>query len=184
MKGRNGLCVVVGTLLFAATTAAEKPQGTERLPSRDAVFISKDDFHRAVAAPGSAGMINASLGSVRAGDDRINVDEIKRLDAAAEGPVSHTIVTEIYYILEGGGHMEIGGAITDPAPLLTDGKPTNPAGIGPSMRGSKMTGGSTHHVKPGDVVMIPPGTPHRFVSLDGFVTYMVVRVNPGYERGK
>ena len=181
MKRRKSLSVAIGTLLFVTTIGA---QITERPASRDAVFIAKDDFHKAATSPGSSGMTVASLGSVRAGDDRINVEEIKRLDAVAEGPVSHNVVTEIYYIIEGGGMMETGGTITDAAPMLTNLKPTNPAGIGPSMRGTKMTGGSTHHVEPGDVVMIPPGTPHRFQSLDGFVTYMVVRVNPGYERGK
>ena len=44
MKGRERLCVVVGTLLFATTVAAEKPQGTERLPSRDAVFSPRTIF--------------------------------------------------------------------------------------------------------------------------------------------
>lgn len=47
-----------------------------------------------------------------------------------------------------------------------------------------MSGGTTRAVKAGDVIMIPPGVPHRFLSLDGFVTYMVVRVNPGFEKGR
>ena len=181
MIGRLSLPAALGALLFAAIIGAQTAPITA---SRDAVFIAKDDFRKAVITPSSSGMTLASLGSVRAGDDRINVDEIKRLDAAAEGPVSHNVVTEVYYILEGGGIMETGGTIPGATPLLTNGKPTNPASIGPSMGGTKITGGTTRHVGPGDVVMIPPGTPHHFLSLDGFVTYMVVRANPGYERGK
>lgn len=150
-----------------------------------AVFIAKDDFPKALlAVPGGAGIGLASLAAVRAGDDRISVDELKRIDVAAEGPVSHTNVTEVYYILVGGGVMETGGTITDAVPMLTKGQPTNPASIGPSMRGTKMVGGTPHHVTVGDVVIVPPGVPHRFVSLDGLVTYLVVRVNPGYEHKK
>jgi mannose-6-phosphate isomerase-like protein (cupin superfamily) len=176
--------VAGGTLLLAASFAPQTGWSAEPPASRQVVFLTNDELARAVSAPSTTGMTMASLGSVRADDDRISVDEIKRWDAAAEGPVSHTVVTEVYYILDGGGIMETGGTMTDPVPLLTDGKPTNPASIGASLRGTKISGGSTHHVARGDVVMIPPGTPHRFLSLDEFVTYIVVRVNPGYERGK
>jgi mannose-6-phosphate isomerase-like protein (cupin superfamily) len=170
--------------MLSCTVTATHGQVVATPAGRDAVFVSKEDLAAAVATKLPPGMTLASLGAVRAGNDRIGVDEIKRLDAAAEGPVSHSVVTEIYYVIEGGGTMETGGTILDPAPMLTNGKPTNPANIGPSVRGTKMSGGTTRAVKAGDVIMIPPGVPHRFVGLDGFVTYMVVRVNPGYEKGR
>ena len=183
MIGFRTLSIGVAALFVATMSGAQVTPATERPVSREAVFVGKDDFQKALASSTSSGMTVASLGAIRAGDDRITVEEINRTNAAAEGPVSHSIVTEIYYILEGGGSMETGGTIGDATPMLTDGKPTNLAGIGPSVRGTKMSGGIIHRVKAGDVVMIPPGTPHRFLSLDGHVTYIVIRANPGYERG-
>jgi mannose-6-phosphate isomerase-like protein (cupin superfamily) len=122
---------------------------------------------------------------VRAGDDRINVDVLQRSGTREEGPVSHRLVTEIYYILDGAGEIETGGEIPDPKPMTTaNGEPVNPANIGPSIRGDKIVGGTIRHISKGDVVMIPPNVPHRFKSLEGSITYMVVRMNPDYEKGK
>jgi mannose-6-phosphate isomerase-like protein (cupin superfamily) len=153
---------------------------------RDTVFITKDEFARAAAARASGSTTGlASLGAVRAGDDRINVDVLQRSGTREEGPVSHSLVTEIYYVLDGGGDIETGGAIPDPKPMTTaTGEPVNPANIGPSIRGDKIVGGTIRHISKGDTVMIPPGVPHRFKSLDGSITYMVVRMNPDYEKGK
>jgi mannose-6-phosphate isomerase-like protein (cupin superfamily) len=172
---------------FAFDVCVAQPGGPPQSPAPAAqtgvVFIGKDDLAKALAAR-AAGQQLATLAAVRAGDDRISVDVLKRVDAAAEGPVTHDVVTEVYYILEGGGMMETGGAIPNTEPMLTNGRPTNPANIGPSRRGVTIEGGSLRHVAAGDIVIIPPNTPHRFKSLDGSVTYLAVRLNPGYERSR
>ena len=169
-------------LAGGAALAQGLPQAAILPAQRGAVFISKEDFARALAAR-AAGSALGVVGAVRAGDDRVNVDVLRR-DAPDEGPVTHDAVTEIYYILEGGGDFATGGTLTDPKPMLTNGKPTNPASIGPSQKGTRVTGGTTRRVAAGDVVMLPPGVVHGFTRLDGHVTYMVVRVNPDYEKGR
>ena len=163
--------------LYTAVALAQAPPA-----QHDAVFIAKGDFAKALDARANGKGMSA-LGAVRAGDDRVNVDVLRR-DSPDEGPVSHNIVTEVYYIMEGGGDFATGGALVDPKPMMSNGKPTNPASIGPSMKSAKATGSTSHHVGAGDVVMIPPGVVHGFTRLDGHVTYMVVRFNPGYEKGK
>jgi mannose-6-phosphate isomerase-like protein (cupin superfamily) len=168
-----GLALIPGMALAQA-----KPVPAQR----DAVIIAKGDFDKVLAArSGGTGM--GAVAAVRAGDDRINVDVLRR-ETPDEGPVFHEVVTEIYYILDGGGDFATGGTLVDPRPMMKDGKPSNPASIGPSEKGSKVDGGTTHHVSAGDVVMIPPNVVHGFTKLDGHVTYMVVRVNPGYEKGR
>jgi mannose-6-phosphate isomerase-like protein (cupin superfamily) len=167
---------------LASTPCVVLAQAAALPAQRDAVFIAKGDFAKVLAArAGGAGL--GVVGAVRAGDDRINVDVLRR-DAPDEGPVTHDVVTEIYYILEGGGDFATGGSLIDPHPMMTNGKPSNPASIGPSKKADKASGGTTHHVETGDVVMIPPNVVHGFVKLDGHVTYMVVRVNPDFEKGK
>ena len=146
------------------------------------MFIAHGDFQKALYARASGKGMSA-VGAIRAGDDRVNLDVLRR-DTLDEWPTVHQAVTEIYYILEGGGDFATGGTLNDPQPMLTNGKPTNPASIGPSLKSEKSSGSSTHHVSAGDVVMIPPGVVHNFTKLDGHVTYMVVRVNPDYEKGK
>ncbi|WP_137787757.1 hypothetical protein [Sphingomonas sp. 3P27F8] len=165
-----------------AIPSAAPTQSKALEAQRDAVFIGKGDFAKVLAArAGGSGM--GAVGAVRAGDDRVNVDVLRR-DTPDEGPVLHKKVTEIYYILEGGGDFATGGTLVKPQPMMKDGKPSNPASIGPSLKGVSVAGGTTRRVEAGDVVMIPPNVVHGFVKLDGHVTYMVVRVNPGYEKGK
>lgn len=168
-------------LALLITSTAAQPQAREVPAQRDAVFIAKGDFARILAArAGGKGM--GAVGAVRAGDDRVNVDVLRR-DTPDDAPVLHEKVTEIYYIMEGGGEFATGGTLVDPRPMMSNGKPSNPASIGPSQKGAKVNGGTAHHLAAGDVVMIPPNVVHGFTKLDGHVTYMVVRVNPGYERG-
>ena len=172
----------LAALTLAFIPGAALAQAAPLPAERGAVFIAKGDFAKALAArAGGKGL--GVVAAVRAGDDRINVDVLRR-DAPDEGPVIHTLVTEIYYVLDGGGDFATGGTLVDPKPMMMNGKPSNPASIGPSLKGTSVTGGTTHHVAAGDVVMIPPNVVHGFVKLDGHITYMVVRVNPDYEKGK
>lgn len=67
-------------------------------------------------------------------------------------------VTEVYYILDGGGTYTTGGSMPDPR--------NRTAGI---------KGGVTNDIKPGDVVVIPPGTAHWFSKIKGHVTYIEAR---------
>lgn len=168
-----GLALLPG----CAHAQSETPQAAPLPAQTDAVFIAKGDFDKVLAArTGGTGM--GAVGAVRAGDDRINVDVLRR-ETPDEGPVLHQKVTEIYYILDGGGDFATGGTLIDPKAMTR-----NQASIGPSLKGAKVDGGTSHHVAAGDVVMIPPNVVHGFVKLDGHVTYMVVRVNPGFEKAQ
>jgi len=82
----------------------------------------------------------------------------------------HDRVTEVYQILTGAGMFETGGT-------LLEGKPVDltSEAAGPSIRGT-IEGGETRRMGPGDVVVIPPGVPHRFSKLEGTITYLVTRI--------
>jgi len=67
-------------------------------------------------------------------------------------------VTEVYYILEGTGSYTTGGTLPDPK--------NRTAGI---------KGGQTNDIKPGDIIIIPPGTAHWFSKINGQVTYIEAR---------
>lgn len=84
----------------------------------------------------------------------------------------HDRVTEIYQIVEGSGTLVTGGK-------LSDAKPTDLTRLnaGPSQTGVHQ-GGDSRRVGPRDVIIIPAGTPHRFSTLDGPITYLVYRFEP------
>jgi len=84
----------------------------------------------------------------------------------------HDRVTETYYILSGTGTLVTGGA-------LRDAKPTDLSRVNAGMsRTGAREGGEGRKLKPGDIVVIPAGTPHSFSALDGPISYLVYRFEP------
>jgi mannose-6-phosphate isomerase-like protein (cupin superfamily) len=63
----------------------------------------------------------------------------------------------VYYITEGSGEQITGGSYN------------------PKDRTAGITGGEKHPFKPGDAMIIPPGTAHWFSKINGHVTYIQVR---------
>lgn len=180
MKQR--IAVIVAFVSAAAISDAHA-QAVVLPISKEGVVLKRDDLIQSVQPKDNSAAVGlAPAGAIRAGDDRIMVDVLRRAGTTAENPVVHDVVTEIYNIIEGSGEIELGGVIADPKPMLTNGAPTNPANIGPSRNGTHVSGGKIHSFGPGDQIMIPPGTAHRFVKLNSPVIYSVVRVNPDYEK--
>jgi len=92
---------------------------------------------------------------------------VRRRQAGPNNASVHTAegdkqdVTEIYQILEGSGTYVTGGTMPDP-----------------NNRTAGIKGGESHDVKPGDFIVIPPGTAHWFSRINGQITYLEVRL-PG-----
>ncbi len=90
---------------------------------------------------------------------------VRRRQAGPNNASVHTAegdkqdVTEIYQILEGSGTYVTGGTIPDP-----------------DNRTAGIEGGESHDVKPGDFIVIPPGTAHWFSKINGQITYLEVRL--------
>lgn len=77
----------------------------------------------------------------------------------------HTWDTDLVYVLEGTATFVTGGEVID-------GAATGPGEI----RGASISGGTVRHLVPGDVVVVPNGTPHWFKEVDGPFLYYVVKV--------
>jgi glc operon protein GlcG len=77
----------------------------------------------------------------------------------------HTRDTDIIYMLEGS------------ATLVTSGALVEGENIGPEeIRGKAVRDGDTRRIVPGDVIVIPHGTPHWFKEVSGPINYYVVKV--------
>jgi quercetin dioxygenase-like cupin family protein len=77
----------------------------------------------------------------------------------------HDKETDTFHVLEGSATFVTGGT-------MIGGKVTAPG----QQRGKDMTGGETHHLTKGDVIVIPAGIPHWFKEVPQSITYYVVKV--------
>ncbi|HXS69602.1 MAG TPA: cupin domain-containing protein [Candidatus Polarisedimenticolia bacterium] len=78
----------------------------------------------------------------------------------------HEKDTDVFYITEGSATFVTGGTAADQ-------HTTAPGEI----RAPKIAGGEEHHLKKGDVIVIPAGVPHQFTAVDGTFLYFVVKVS-------
>jgi mannose-6-phosphate isomerase-like protein (cupin superfamily) len=111
-----------------------------------------------------AAKVTASMttpGTLASGSDH-NVS-MSRRDRAGQSEV-HDTETDVFYIMEGSATFVTGGTIVDA-------KTTAPGQI----RGTGITGGTTHTLAKGDVIVIPKGTPHWFKEVPEVVVYFVVK---------
>jgi mannose-6-phosphate isomerase-like protein (cupin superfamily) len=77
----------------------------------------------------------------------------------------HTRDTDIAYVLEGSATLVTGGTAVDLKEVATE-----------EFRGRAIRGGETRRLNPGDVVVIPNGTPHWFKEVKAPFLYYVVKV--------
>jgi glc operon protein GlcG len=77
----------------------------------------------------------------------------------------HARDTDIIYVLEGSATLVTGGRAIDAVPTAPE-----------ELRGSAIEGGETREIAPGDVVVVPNGTPHWFKQVQGPLLYYVVKV--------
>ena len=113
---------------------------------------------------------------VDAGGYNVGVYVVYRPKSAARTPVLHdTKVSEIYYVLEGGGTLLTGGTLA--------GQTRAPDANGPlaavnTARGTRIAGGQSRRIAKGDVVVIPGHVPHAWTDSDGDLAYLVIRPDP------
>ncbi|MCC6670674.1 MAG: heme-binding protein [Planctomycetes bacterium] len=87
-----------------------------------------------------------------------------RRDAAGLAEV-HADETDVIHVLTGQATFVTGGRVVEP-------RTTAPQEV----RGSGIEGGAVRTLAPGDVVVVPRGTPHWFQRVEAPFTYFVVKV--------
>jgi mannose-6-phosphate isomerase-like protein (cupin superfamily) len=76
----------------------------------------------------------------------------------------HTYETDVFYIVDGTATFVTGGT-------CADAKVTEPG----QLRGTAITGGETHHLKKGDVIIVPAGLPHQYTEVSNPFLYFIVK---------
>jgi mannose-6-phosphate isomerase-like protein (cupin superfamily) len=146
--------------LAAVAALAALPLGTARAQSDDASvrYLGHDEVAAAFAK----------------GKPMIEVGDYKIHASRREGPglvEIHTRDTDIAYVLQGSATLVTGGTAVGLKEIGNE-----------EFRGSAIQGGETRQLEPGDVVVIPNGTPHWFREVKTPFLYYVVKVRQAERR--
>lgn len=121
------------------------------------------------------------------GDYRLGVGVLYRGPTKPGAPVpaiSHSKVTEAFYIISGSGTLVTGGPVDNDRPFPPETEFVRLA-VGPSS-GGVFKGGDRRPLAAGDVVIVPAGVPHGFDDITDHLTYLSIRPDlagvlpPGY----
>ncbi len=158
-----GLC-----FLLAASTAAKA-----QAPSV-ATDISAEQVQAFIKGAPQDRNSDRPIRVVDAGGYHVGVFGVFRpKEAPITASVHQTSASETYIMLDGAGVLVTGGKLKDPV------KP-RPSTLGDwtDLGSTGIEGGVSRRLKKGDVVIIPGGVPHGWASVEGDVTYLIVRSDP------
>lgn len=172
-KRRRAGAVLVRTLLGLAlvgmlvtsTVSAQVPV----TPPPPAVIVNADRLSATMQASAANNTLDTKVAETPVKEGLIRVGVIYRTQPETRALV-HQELTEIYYIVEGGGTLVTGGRAEDAQPV------SDPPNLGPTPSFFvTQVGGETRRVGVGDVVILPAGLPHRLSELDGPTSYIIYR---------
>jgi len=146
-------------------------------PKAPVVGITAAEIERVLKYTGSEGAAtDRQMRVVDAGGYRVGIGVLRRgatRTGAPVGAISHSQVTEVFYIVSGSGTLVTGGTVDNERPYPPETEFVRLA-VGPSS-GGVFKGGDRRHVAPGDVVVVPAGTPHGFDDVTDQITYLSIR---------
>jgi len=157
---------IVGAI---GVSGAASAQQDEEIAIAGAAAVSTPGGSGIPAATGSTSFFDAATvtAAFAAGKPLVEVPGYKVHASRREKPglaEIHTDETNIIYVLEGTATFVTGGT-------AADAKVTEPG----QLRGSSITGGETHHLKKGDVIIVPNNTPHQFTEVSSPFLYFTVK---------
>jgi mannose-6-phosphate isomerase-like protein (cupin superfamily) len=165
------LVVLFSTL--AATAGAQSAA-----PSR-VVAITKADIDLVLKHVGpEGGATDRQIRVVDLGKYNVAVGVLHRgatREGAPVAAISHDRVTEVYYILSGGGTLVTGGKIMNGRRSGPESEVTTTLN-GPSCSGAIVGSDVVKKVvKTGDIIIIPAGVPHGWTDITDHVDYLSFR---------
>jgi cupin len=176
-------------IVFAVSIPARFPAQTQNtqsavphLPRGTATDIGSAEIQSLVQKTASERISDQAIRVISiSGEYNVGVGVVHRArtsGAQAGGGIEHSQITEIYHVIEGNATLVTGGSMDNRSEFPPD-SPVVTVLNGPSTRGGPIQNGVTRKIGPGDVVIIPPNTPHWFSEITSDqIVYLVVRVDP------
>jgi mannose-6-phosphate isomerase-like protein (cupin superfamily) len=174
---------VIRFLLLGWVTASLSAQSpAQHLPRGTATDVTNAEIMATVAKTASSPTSDQAIRVVSINNEyNVSIGVVHRAKRAATqtgGAIEHSQITEVYHVISGNGTLVTGGAIASPTESAPDSQVVKVLN-GPSTGGPTVEGGASRQLGPGDVVIIPPNTPHWFKEITSDqIVYLVVRVDP------
>ena len=168
---------ILSVLTMILATSPVQIQGLQGGPD-SATDISAAEIEAVSNALGNSIDLQIKVAAISQGNVAVGVLHRDRLvdeGGPARGLI-HRQVSEVYYVLSGGGTLVTGGNVSEGQEF--------PAGtnvvdvlVGPSFRATS-EGGRVRQISEGDVVVIPAGVFHAWSEIPDHVTYLSIRPDP------
>ena len=157
---------IAGLVLCVAAV----PQTAEQPKTAPATHVTKEQIQEFISKLPRERISDSPIRAIDVGGYKVGVFAVFRPKDSPQDAIYHdTNMTEILYILEGSATLITGGTIPDARP------PTRPGG---NYTGTKIEGGTSRHVGPGDVIITPGRTPHLWANIESDMSYLVFRPDP------
>ena len=165
---------------IAPVTASVKHEGTDQSPASAVTFVSAAEIKAAVEQNNTDAFSDSPLRTVPIqAKYNVGVAVVRRTKVDGRmlpDALIHNDVAEVYQIIEGEGVLVTDGVLESAKPLTAAAVVGE---IGPSSAGQSIVGGISRRVGPGDIVIIPPHTPHGFVEITTpRIVYTIIRIDP------
>ncbi len=153
----------------------------QHLPRGAATDVTNVEIQATVQKTTSAPVSDQAIRVVSVNDEyNVGIGVVHRAKTAgrsAGGAIEHSQITEVYHVIEGNATLVTGGVIESPRESPPESSVVKVLN-GPSTGGGMVKDGVSRKVGPGDVVIIPPNTPHWFSEITSDqIVYLVVRVD-------
>jgi mannose-6-phosphate isomerase-like protein (cupin superfamily) len=154
-------------LLFGLVGVNTAPAAAD--PPAAATYQSSTDLMAVLATKAAATPPPELMSAPVKAADHYQIHVVRR--TRPQDAIAHEVGSEIHSIIDGSATLVTGGTIVRPA----DG-----AGGG---RWATIQNGVSRRVTKGDMVLVPPGTPHWYQDIQGTITYLEIRFDVGAPSG-
>jgi len=147
-------------LLFGLLEPAQAPVPA---PAATATYQSSADLMNVLATKAKATPAPEMFTAPVKSGERFQINVVRR--TKPQGAIAHDVGSEIHSFIDGTATLVTGGTIVGAAGSRT------------------IQGGQSRRMSAGDVVLVPPRTPHWYQDMQGTVTYLEIRFDVGAEPG-
>jgi len=171
------------TILAAgiALALANAAMAAEHLPRGSATDITNAEIQAIVKKNAGAPVSDQQIRVLNInGEYNVGVGVVHRArtEKQSVGGSEHSQITEVYHVISGTGTLLTGGSIENGKERAPDVEAVKML-TGPSTAGTRILNGTSRNIGPGDVIIIPPNTPHTFTQITSDeIVYLVVRMDP------
>jgi mannose-6-phosphate isomerase-like protein (cupin superfamily) len=167
-------------LLTLLAQQSDQPRPTCHHCQATYVPVSELDAYTAKAV--RYGIVDQQVRSVDVGKSQVGVAMVTRgklvAGTARKGAVAeHEQISEVYHVIEGTATLLTGPELVN-VKKRPDSEKTVRLQNGPGWNADSIANPQVHHLKPGDVIVIPAGTGHWFTEIPDHITYLMVRIDP------